>query len=91
MHNSILQGVSKVPTQGSEAIILKLDKNFFRFAKDTYLVFAYCSPANSSYAIRTQLDPFSEIEQKLSNLGPDSDILLLGDLNARSGKKKQIT
>ena len=87
VHNSILQGVSKVPTQGSEAIILKLDKNFFRFAKDTYLVFAYCSPANSSYAIRTQLEPFSEIEQKLSNLGPDSDILLLGDLNARSGNK----
>ena len=29
VHNSILKGVSKVPTEGSDALILRLNKDFF--------------------------------------------------------------
>ena len=87
VHHSILQGVTKIPTQGSEVIILKLNKGFFKLDRDTHLVFAYCSPSQSSYTIRTQLDPFSEIEQKLANLERNTDVIVMGDLNARTGLK----
>ena len=87
VHNSILKGVSKIATQGSECVILKLNKDFFKLSKDTYLLFVYCSPANSSFCTRTQLDPFSDLEQKLANLDPQCERIVLGDLNARTGLK----
>ena len=87
IHNSILRGVSKVGTQGSDSVILKLDKNYFKLDRDTYLLFVYCCPANSSYVTRTGLDTFSDLEQKLANLDNDSEKIILGDLNARTGSK----
>ena len=87
VHNSIVQGVKKIPTQGSDVIILKLNKRFFNLDRDTHLVFAYCSPSQSSYTIRTQLDPFSEIENKIANLERNTDVIIMGDLNARTGLK----
>ena len=69
-----------------DLIILNLDRMFFNLMEDTYLFFAYCSPANSSYTQRTDNDPFSEIEENISNLGTNAQILLLGDLNARTGE-----
>ena len=47
--------------------------------------FSYCSPAHSSYTQRTQADCYEDLEQKLSNLGQDVDIIALGDFNARTG------
>ena len=87
VHNTILAGVKQVATQGSESVILKLDKQFFQLDNETYLVFVYCSPANSSYCSRTGLDPFVDLEQKLANLETDSEKIILGDLNARTGDK----
>ena len=87
VHKSILKGVSKLPTQGSEVILLKLDKTFFHLKKDSFIVFSYCSPSNSSYVSRNQLDPLNELERNLSNLGTNCDTIVLGDLNARTGEK----
>ena len=87
VHNSILRGVSKVGTLGSDSIILKLDKNYFKLDKDTYLLFVYCSPANSSYITRTGLDTFPDLEEQLANLENDSEKIVLGDLNVRTGSK----
>ena len=87
VHNSILKGVSKVPTQGSDIVMLKLDKIFFRLDKDTHLLFAYCSPTNSSYSLRSDNDPISDIEQMIASLGPNANVVLLGDINGRTGNK----
>ena len=85
VHKSILRGVSKIPTNGAESILLKLNKDHFNFSKDIVISFTYCSPQNSSYLARTQLDPFEDFEQKLNSIDNDTDILVLGDLNARTG------
>ena len=87
IHNTILGGVSKVPTQGSENIILKLKKDFFKLDKDTILTFSYCVPSNSSYAQRTQFDAFADLEQKLGGFIGDHHLICLGDFNARTGTK----
>ena len=41
VHNTILGGVKLVTTQGSESIILKLDKQFFQLDNETYLIFVW--------------------------------------------------
>ena len=82
---NIIAGVQKVPTQGSETIVLKLKGDFFKLANDLYILFSYCVPSNSSFAVRTQFDPFSDLEQKIASLGSGSSLICLGDYNARTG------
>ena len=84
VHNSLLAGVSKVATVGSESILLKLSKGFFSVKKDVVLSFTYCVPANSSFQSRTQFDAFGDFEQKLGSCGSEVDYLCLGDFNSRT-------
>ena len=85
VNDTIIEGVQKVPTQGSETIVLKLKKDFFKLANDLYILFSYCVPQNSSFAIRTQFDPFTDLNQKIAGLGSGSSLICLGDYNARTG------
>ena len=85
IHNSISRGVTKLPTKGADSILVRLDKEFFNFSRDVVIIFTYCSPQNSSYLVRTQLDPFEELEDKIKVIEDDTDILILGDMNARTG------
>ena len=84
--NKLTPGVEKVPTQGSETIVIKLKKEIFRLQTDIFILFSYCVPANSSYTIRTQFEPFPDLEHKIGNLGPNSNLICFGDYNARTGQ-----
>ena len=85
VRDELLPGVSKLPTTGSDTVQIKLDRNSFALDRDTVLSFSYCSPANSSYTQRTEVDSFDDLEEKLSCLGQDVDIISMGDFNARTG------
>ena len=64
--NTILQGVSKIPTSGSENILIKLNKTFFGLERDVVVTFSYCVPEYSSFQLREQLDVFGDLEFKYS-------------------------
>ena len=67
---------------------LKLDKQFFNFSKDIFLCLAYIIPSNSSYAKQSNDDILDSIERDIvSKYMNNSDIILCGDLNARSGSE----
>ena len=83
--NTILPGIKKLPLPGSETIILKLKAEFFNLSRDLLVSFSYCAPAGSSYLARTQFDPWADLEQKLTNVADQGDLVCLGDFNARSG------
>ena len=85
VHKSIARGVIKLPTNGADSILIRLNKDFFNMSKDVVVVFTYCSPQNSSYLARTQIDPFEELEAKIRAIEDETDILIMGDLNARTG------
>ena len=85
VHQSVRDGVSKIPTSGSENIILQLKSSFFGFEQDIQLFFSYCVPSNSSYRRRHDLDVYAELDVKLSSVPANNSTLLLGDLNARTG------
>ena len=85
IENSILPGVSKIPSVGSENLLIQLKSEYFGFERDVTVCFSYCVPEYSSYQLREQLDVFGDLEQKLSSVGLHTDKLCLGDFNARTG------
>ena len=87
VHNSLLNGVKKIPSSGSENLLIKLSQTFFGLQKDIVVCFSYCVPENSSFQVREQLDVYGDLELKLSNVGQDVDKLCFGDFNARTGLK----
>ena len=87
VHDSVARGVTRINTPGSESIFIKLSKDFFSFERDIVVSFCYCVPSGSSYQTRTQFDPFEDIEQKLSNVSNEYDLVCLGDYNARTALK----
>jgi hypothetical protein len=82
--NTILPGVSKIPSSGSENVLIKLDKTFFGLERDVAITFSYCVPEYSSYQLREQLDIFGDLEYKLGSVGDEVDKLCFGDYNART-------
>ena len=87
VHTSIQNGVQKIPTTGSENLLIKLKQSFFGLSKDVAVCFSYCVPEYSSFQIREQLDIFGDLEMKLSCVGHTVDKLCFGDYNARTGVK----
>ena len=82
--HSVSKGVHVVDKSNCEYIWLKLSKHFFGFDNDIYMCFVYIPPANSSYAIRTDLnnDIFDNIEKSISEFSKRGEVMIMGDLNA---------
>ena len=85
VHETLIKGVQKIPSTGSENLLIKLKHNFFGLQRDLVISFSYCVPENSSYQIREQLDIYGDLEMKLSGVGQHVDKLCFGDFNARTG------
>ena len=86
VHESIKTGVEKLPISGSECIILKLKKDFFGLVNDIFLCFAYCTPSNSSVLNSDFMptDIWEDLTNKLAQCQQKGDLILMGDLNART-------
>lgn len=87
VHQSIREGVSKIPLGGTESIVLKLKQQFFGTASDIYLCFAYCVPKASSVLANNSCMPqdvYEDLLDKLNQCGSDSKVILMGDMNART-------
>ena len=56
VHETLLKGVQKIPSSGSENLLIKLKQSVFGFSRDVVVCFSYCVPENSSFQIREQLD-----------------------------------
>ena len=87
IHETLLKGVQKIPSSGSENLLIKLKQSFFGLSRDVVVCFSYCVPENSSFQVREQLDVYGDLELKLSSVGPNVDKLCFGDYNARTGQK----
>ena len=85
--NTILPGVSKIPSSGSENLLIKLNKTYFGLERDVAMTFSYCVPEYSSYQLCEQLDIFGDLEYKLGSVGAEVFKLCFGDYNARTKNK----
>jgi exonuclease III len=84
--NDIKKG-TRIIQAGMSSIWLKLDKHFFGHPKDIYVCIAYLPPENSSYSRSSNKDCIEDLEKQVQHFSPLGDLLILGDLNARTARE----
>jgi exonuclease III len=76
-----------MPEPGTESIFIKLKKEFFSLENDVFVCFVYLVPSSSAVLHRDHMpdDLFEDIQTKLAKYDRRGDIIILGDLNSRTG------
>ena len=83
--DNLQKGITIVNDQNPDYIWFKLDRQFFTLDKHLYVCAAYLPHEQSHYLAQRDQDTVESIESDIANLSRDGHILILGDLNARSG------
>ena len=82
---SISRGILELNwDQFEDGILARLDKVFFGFEEHVYLLCPYIKPSTSSRnPINTDISPFEFVIDKVAELSPQGQIIIIGDLNSR--------
>ena len=84
-------GISCLPWDFEDGLLFQLDKTYFGFSDNAFLVCPYMRPSTSPRNILlTGIDTFELLSDKLSELYNKGDIILIGDMNARTGNLTDI-
>ena len=65
----------------------RLEKSLFQFENDIFLCGVYIPPNNSTPTITTKTDFFRKLNEMLIKYKDKGDILIMGDLNERTGNE----
>ena len=65
----------------------RLGKSLFQFENDIFLCGAYIPPNNTTPTITAKTDYFRKLNKMLIKYKDKGDILIMGDLNARTGNE----
>ena len=84
IRDSLVKGTEVVLNCSMELIWIKLKKEFFRVHKDIFVAFVYIPPCSSKYAKRQSEGMFDKLENDISKLPENADIIIMGDLNGRT-------
>ena len=83
--NEIASGVKKVNKYCmADLLVFKLDKTFFKFESDIFIVNAYIPPFNTSR--KSNLDGYemlTKVSETVNELREKGEVILCGDFNAR--------
>ena len=86
IRNEIKQGVEVIKQYHDYYVWLKLDRNMFSCEKSIYICLVYQPPVSSVYNdANSDTSLISLIESDLVNLVNDDYVLVMGDLNGRTG------
>ena len=86
VRSNLRKGIKFLEKDSSEEFVWwKLDKSFFKMSHDIYICSVYVPPQNSSRELRTNIDHFECLQEKIYKFGTLGKILLCGDFNARTG------
>ena len=86
--NELFPGISRHKTSNENILWIKLKKSFFHSSKDIYLGTAYFSPVN--YEKDNKLDYLRDLENDLIQISALGKIVLMGDLNSRTGTLQDV-
>ena len=86
----LFKGVKLVKNAQDCIVWLKLDKIYFGLEKDIYLGLTYIVPENSPIHALYDVDLFQTLEEDVFFFSEKGDVFLTGDLNARSGNKRDF-
>jgi exonuclease III/hypoxanthine phosphoribosyltransferase len=84
---SNLQKGIKIESYHESIIILTLKAQFFKLENSIHIICSYFPPADSSYnhSTNSRTDYFDILQEALSNIQTQDDLIICGDLNARTG------
>ena len=84
---NIRKGVKYIDTNNDYCIWMKFDRTYFGLDKDIFLCACYIPPEGSNIYKQNQakVNPFNIIEDEIMKYKQKGNVLLMGDLNARSG------
>lgn len=74
-------GLTKLKSKNPDNIWVKLNKNFFNFDKDIFLLCSYIPPHDSK--IHKGYDVYNNLNIEITSFSHRGDILIFGDLNSR--------
>ena len=93
VHKSLLRFCEQLQTDSNFCIFLKFDKCLFNSIKDMLICFTYLPPDNSPAYRDENLKGIDLLEHYISQLELNPltvDIMIMGDLNARTGNEKDF-
>lgn len=85
VRNTLTEGVNFIKNTNSNFQWIALHKDFFKLNKDVSVCFVHNPPATSSYSRSLNYDVIQLIEEDCCELSKNGDILICGDLNAKTG------
>ena len=80
------KGIKLFPSKTKDYVWLQLDKASLGLRKSLFICFAYIPPPESTYSKRLHQNILDLIESDIYNYKTRGDIILMGDLNARTAK-----
>ena len=86
----IVKGISEVPWDFEDGMCFKLDKCYFGWKEDMYLLCVYMRPEYSSRAdLDVDNDIYELVEQQIAKVSELGDVMCMGDFNARVAEKME--
>ena len=83
---NIWKGITCCTWSYEDGLLFKLDKIFFGFENDIYLICPYMRPSTSTRnVLETGNDSYEILTDKIAELSNLGDIIMMGDLNSRTG------
>ena len=91
IHNDLQLGIN-ITMFHESIIMIKLKAEYFSAQQNIHILCAYFPPADSSYNHNTnsRTDYFNILQEALSSVEPQDEIIICGDLNARTGSLADI-
>ena len=84
----IIKGVTQLPWDFEDGVSFKLDKSFFGWREDLYIIFVYVRPSSSSRNdLIDGVNVFETIQNEISKYADQGGIVCVGDFNARVAEK----
>jgi exonuclease III len=90
LKQSLRDGVKIDPCSDPDLVWITFSKTFFNLDKDLCVCFAYIPPYGSSYGKRESGNIWDKLSEQLLSFSCLGNILLCGDLNARTGLMKDF-
>ncbi|MEW8545015.1 MAG: endonuclease/exonuclease/phosphatase family protein, partial [Candidatus Thiodiazotropha sp.] len=85
IRNELLDGITILEQNSDGFLWIKLDKQFFSLQSDICICFSYIPPKDSKYFKMFTVDPFETLEIGVRRYSEVGEIVIMGDLNARTG------
>ena len=90
IRNSIIKGVTEVSWDFEDGLCLKMDRLFFGWERDAYILFVYMKPISSSRGdLDIGVDGFETLENKIAEVSEMGNVMCLGDFNARVSERDE--